>query len=248
MKQILSIFLVFFFSSISLLNAQETIFEEKTTIFKTESSFGIGMHTNGFQLTYRYGKFLTGFTKRMYEIEIANIKHPREIKSIYPFEEDVRGYIFGKLNTFIVVRPSVGYQKIIFPKQSIRGVSITYVAQVGPSLGLAKPVYLNIVENEIFKNRVIIKKKYDPELHTKNNIYGRASFFNGISETKLYPGLFSKLGLHFDYGTDRETIRSLEVGVQLDAYLREVPILAFAENRQFYLNFYIAIFFGNRNL
>lgn len=248
MKQILSISLFFFFCSFSLLHAQETIFEEKTTIFKSESSFGIGMHTNGFQLTYRYGKFLTGFTKRIYEIEVANIKHPREIKSIYPFEEDVRGYIYGKLNTFIAVRPSVGFQKIIFPKQSIRGVSITYIAQLGPSLGLAKPVYLNIVESEVFRNRVITKKKYDPEEHTTNNIYGRASFFNGIGETKLYPGLFSKVGLHFDYSTDRETLRSLEVGLQLDAYLKEVPIMAFAENRQFYLNFYLAIFFGNRNL
>lgn len=228
--------------------AQGTIFEEKTTIFKSENSFGIGMHTNGFQMTYRYGKFLTGFTKRIYEVEIANIKHPREIKSIYPFEEDVRGYVFGKLNTFVVLRPSIGFQKIIFPKQSIKGVSITYIAQLGPSLGFAKPVYLNIIESEGFRSRVISKQKYDPESHTTNNIYGRASFFNGIGETRFYPGIFAKAGLHFDYGTEREVIRSLEVGAQLDAYLEQVPIMAFTNSQAIFFNFYLAVFFGSRNI
>ncbi len=227
---------------------QETIFEEKTTIFKTEQSFGVGMHTNGFQATYRYGKYLSGFSKRIYEFEIANIKHPREIKSIYPFEEDVRGYIFGKMNAFFAVRPSIGYQKIIFPKQSIKGVSITSLFQFGPSVGFAKPVYLNIIQEESGISRVVSKERYDPKRHSTNNIYSRSSFFNGFSEMKIYPGLFGKVGLHFDYGNERELIKSAEVGFKIDAYLAPIPILAFTENRQFYLNLYIAIFFGTRNI
>jgi len=229
-------------------NGQETIFEEKTTTFKTEQSFGIGMHTNGFQATYRYGKYLTGFSKRMFEFEIANIKHPREIKSIYPFEEDVRGYIFGKMNSFFALRPSIGYQKVIFPKQSIKGVSITSLFQIGPSFGFAKPVYLNIIQEESVISRIVSKERYDPSKHSTNNIYSRASFFNGIDEIKIYPGLFTKVGLHFDYGDERELIKSAEVGIKLDAYLSPVPILAFTDNRQFYTNFYVAIFFGTRSV
>ena len=227
---------------------QETIFEEKTTVFKTEQSVGIGIHTNGFQATYRYGKYQSAFVKRMFEIEVANIKHPREIKSIYPFEEDVRGYIFGKLNAFFAVRPSVGIQKVIFPKQSIKGVSITSIFQLGPSVGIAKPVYLNIIQQESITSRIVSKERYDPDEHSTNNIYSRASFFNGFDEIKIYPGLFGKLGLHFDYGDQRELIKSAEVGFTIDAYLRKIPILAFTENRQFYPNLYIAIFFGTRNV
>lgn len=227
---------------------QETIFEEKTTIFKTEQSFGIGMHTNGFQATYRYGKYLNGFSKRIFEIEVANIKDPREIKSIYPFEEDVRGYIFGKLNSFFAIRPSIGSQKVLFPKQSIKGVSITSLFQIGPSIGFAKPVYLNIIQQESITTRIVSRERYDPEKHNTNNIYSRASFFNGFEEIKVYPGLFAKLGLHFDYGDERELIKSAEVGVTLDAYLSKVPILAFNDDRQFYPNLYIAIYFGNRSV
>lgn len=251
MKSTIYIFVSFFFLfNLICLNsaAQETIFEEKTTVFKTEQSVGIGMHTNGFQVTYRNGKYLTGFTKRTCEIEVANIKHPREIKSIYSFEEDVRGYIFGKLNAFFVIRPSIGFQKIIFPKQSIKGVSITSLFQFGPSLGLAKPVYLNIIQQESIISRVVAKEKYDPGKHNANNIYSRSSFLNGFGEINLYPGIFAKVGLHFDYGDERELIKSAEVGFKIDAFLEEVPILAFAENRQFYPNLYIAIFFGSRSL
>ena len=227
---------------------QETIFEEKTTIFKTEQSFGVGIHTNGFQATYRYGKYLNGFSKRIFEIEVANIKDPREIKSIYPFEEDVRGYIFGKLNSFFALRPSIGTQNVIFPKQSIKGVSITSVFQVGPSLGFAKPVYLNIIQEESIASRVVSKERYNPEKHSTNNIYSRASFFNGIEETQIYPGLFGKVGLHFDFGEERELIKSAEVGLTIDAYLSRIPILAFNSDRRFYSNLYIAILFGTKNV
>ena len=242
------IFLVLSLLICFVLKSQETIFEEKTTIYSSEMSGGIGAHTNGFFATFRYGKYLTGFTKRIYELEIANIKHPREVKSIYPFEDDVRGYIYGKLNSFYTVRPSIGFQKVFIPKQSIRGVSITYVFHVGPSLGLAKPVYLNIIETEGTNNRVIVKRKFDPDIHTPGNIYGRASFLNGFDEIKLYPGIFSKFGFHFDYAGDRETLRSIEVGVMLDAYFSQVPILAFSENRAIYPNLYLAIFFGGRKV
>lgn len=240
-------FLVAGLFSIKLIG-QETIFEEKTTIFKTEQSFGVGMHTNGFQATYRYGKYLNAFSKRIFEFEIANIKDPREIKSIYPFEEDVRGYIFGKLNSFFALRPSIGSQKVLFPKQSIKGVSITSLFQFGPSIGFAKPVYLNIIQEESITSRILSKERYDPDKHSTNNIYSRASFFNGIEEIKIYPGLFGKVGLHFDYGDERELIKSAEVGLTIDAYFAKVPILAFNADRQFYPNLYIAIFFGNRSV
>ena len=151
------------------------------------------MHTNGFQATYRYGKYLNGFSKRIFEIEVANIKDPREIKSIYPFEEDVRGYIFGKLNSFFAIRPSIGSQKVLFPKQSIKGVSITSLFQIGPSIGFAKQVYLNIIQQESITTRIVSRERYDPEKHNTNNIYSRASFFNGFEEIKVYPGLFAKL-------------------------------------------------------
>lgn len=207
------------------------------------------MHTNGFMGTFRYGKFLTGFSKRIYEIEIGNIKHPKEIKSINPFESDVRGYVFGKLNYFYFVRPSIGYHKVFIPKQSIRGVSVTYVVHGGLSLGFAKPVYLNIQEDELgTNNKIIVRRRYDPDKHDQGDIYGRASLLNGIDEMKLYPGLFGKFGLHFDYAQKRESLRSVEVGIKTDVYMQDIPLMAFTDNRPYFLNLYLEILFGQRKV
>ena len=246
------IYLISFFLITTLGFSQETVFEEKTTIYSSELSGGIGIHTNGFMGTFRFGKYKNAFSKRVLELEIANIKHPKEIKSIYPFEDNVRGYIYGKLNSVFALRPSVGFHKIIVPKQSIKGVSITLVTQVGVSLGFAKPVYLNIIEQESTSNgsitNIIVKRKYDPEKHDQGDIYGRASFLNGFSEIKLYPGLFGKFGFQFDFASDRSQMRALEAGIKIDGYFQEIPIMAFTENRAIYPNLYIAFFLGSRKV
>jgi hypothetical protein len=240
---------ILFFSISSIVFGQETIFEEKTTIYDNETSGGIGMHTNGFMGTFRYGKYLTGFTKLVYEIEVANIKHPKEIRSINPFENDVRGYVFGKLNYFYPLRPSVGFHKTFVPKQSIRGVSIGYILHGGLLLGIAKPVYLNVQEDERgTNNKIIVSRKYDPEVHQQIDIYGRASFLNGFDELKLYPGFFGKFGFHFDYSQRRESIRGIEVGLTTDIFLEEIPLMAFTDNSFYFLNIYVEIFFGSRKV
>ena len=229
--------------------AQETIFETKSTIYDKEISGGVGMHTNGFQALFRKGKYLTGFTKRIYEIEIANIRHPKEIKSVFPFEENARGYIFGKLNSFYTIRPSIGFHKVFIPKQSILGVSVAYVAHAGASIGMAKPVYLNIFEIEPTRNRTaIVKQKYDPDKHQQGDIYGRASFFNGFDEINFHLGFFGKYGLHFDFASARESLRAIEVGLKIDVFFSEIPIMAFTDNRAIYPNIYLAMLFGSREV
>jgi hypothetical protein len=226
--------------------AQETIFEEKTTTFSSEKFGGIGMHTNGFHATFSWGEYLTGFTKRIYEIEIANIRHPREIKSVSPLDDDMRGYVYGKKNAFYTIRPSIGFHKIFVPKQSVKGVSISYVAHIGASLGLAKPIYLAVEKQDERNNIFIVREKFDPDEHQQGEIYGRASFLNGLDEIRLYPGAFIKAGFNFDYGGDRETLRAIELGLKADVFLKKIPIMAFTDNRQLYLNIYLSILFGVR--
>lgn len=247
MKKLISILITILCWQVA--SAQETIFEETTTIYANETSGGIGLHTNGFVGTFRYGKYLDGFSKRIFELEIGNIKHPKEIRSINPFENDVRGYVFGKLNYFYFLRPSVGFHKVFIPKQSIRGVSVTYVAHGGFSFGFAKPVYLNIQEDEAgTNNTIIVSRRYDPDIHEQGDIWGRASFLNGVDEIRLYPGLFGKFGLHFDYGQRRDALRSVELGLKVDAFLEDIPLMAFTDNQPYFLNIYLEFFFGERQV
>lgn len=227
--------------------AQETIFEEPSTIYKSEIAGGGVLHTSGWGINFRYARFLTGFSKLAYEIEIVGLKHPKEVKIPSPYENNVKGYFYGKLNVVTLVRPSIGIQKVFIPKQSVKGVSIGYIFHVGPSLALAKPVYLNVlIETNNIRRFDRVIRKYDPEKHTIDNIYGRASYFNGIDEMKLYPGIFSKFAFQFEYANQRDILKTLETGVAIDLYFKEIPIMAFADNRFFYANLFINLMFGKR--
>ena len=250
LKSSIIVFMCLFYSSIDAI-AQETIFEEKTTIYADEFAGGAALHTNGFSLNFRYNRYNGAFNKLSYEFEFASIKHPREIRTVSQLEDDVRGYIFGKLNSFFALRPSIGYHSIFVPKQSIRGVSISRIFHVGPSFGFAKPVYLNIQVIESvgsgFQTVNIVTERYDPSEHDQGDIYGRASFFNGFSEMRLYPGIFTKFAFEFEYSNQKETIKALELGITSDFYFEKVPILAFSENRSWFLNLYVGILFGQKN-
>ena len=92
----------------------------------------------------------------------------------------------------------------------------------------------------------IVIEKYDPSRHYIDNIYGRAPFTQGIGEINFHPGLYGKLGFNFEYAPVFEDVKALEIGVILDVYPTEIPIMAFIDNKQFFLSFYITLMYGRK--
>ena len=83
------------------------------------------------------------------------------------------------------------------------------------------------------------------------NIYGKAPVLKGIDELKLVPGGFAKFGMSFEYGNEVTKIRSLEIGMMLDVYYKQVPIMAeldpsFNPNNFFFFGFYVSLNYGKR--
>jgi hypothetical protein len=220
--------------------------EEKPPLMKNEFTFGINIHSAGWGFDFRRGKNLTVDKKRMFEAEVVNMKHPKEVKSVNPYYENAKSFFYGKMNTFTVVRFGIGQQQVIFSKAEKSGVEVRFNYTGGFSLGLAKPIYLNIVKSDPTGVEYLEVEKYDPEIHFVDDIYGRASFTNGISEIKPYPGIYGKLGLSFEYGSNFESIKMVEAGVVFDAYGKDIPIMAFTENNPVFFNFYINLLFGKK--
>jgi hypothetical protein len=214
------------------------------SIYRSEVNGGLIIHTNGWGFSFRKGKHTTVNKRFYYGIEAVGMKHFKEHKSYNPTYDDTKGFVFGKLNTLTILRPQIGKQKIWYFKETKRGVQIGYVAFAGLSLGLAKPVYLYVVNPNSF--RTPLTEKYDAEKHTIDKILGRAPVMKGVNETKIYPGLHTKFGLNFEYSPQDELLRSVEVGVAADAFNKEIPIMAFAPNRQLYFTFYASWHFGKK--
>lgn len=249
MQRLRLLFLLLFFipGFFNFLSAQVAEPEEHTVLIRTERSWGGLIHTQGLGANYWRAKHKTAAIKSVYEFEFATIKHPKEIKSINPYFENAKSYKFGKLNSAALFRANIGRHNTLNNKPYWGGVEVRYMLSGGISAAILKPVYLSILyPTSIPYKYLVVDEKYDPDKHNSDMIYGRASFFKGLNEIKIYPGLNTKLGLSFEYGNKVEYVRTLDVGVIGDIYLKEVPIMAFDANNNYFITFFVSLHFGKR--
>lgn len=247
MRSLLSIALLLL--SVVPLWAQQTIYDETRVLYRKELLGGVVIHGDGWGFNFYHGKHKTAKDRRMLGIEIVSMKHPKEIKSFNPFYEDSRGYFYGKQNTMLILRPSFGGKHQIADKIRRSGVEVNYVWSLGPSLALVKPVYLQIGKPDNFPYDAIVTERYDPAVHDIQNIFGRASWFNGFGEMRLYPGGFGRFGFNFEHSGEASGIKAIEVGASMDAYPVVVPIMAELEdvtNKQFFFELYLTVQFGKK--
>lgn len=229
--------------------AQQGIYDETRVPFRREIYGGIMVHGDGWGLNFYYAKHRNAIDRTLYGLEVVGMKHPKEVKSFNPYYEDARGYFYGKSNSLMILRPTYGRKWQITDKIRRTGAEVNLLWGIGPSIGLLKPVYLQIGKPDRIPYENIAVERYDPAIHDVQNIYGRATWFNGVGEIKPYIGGFARAALSFEYSGETTGLKGLEVGATMDVYQKTVPIMAELEgvrNKQLYFEFYLALQFGKK--
>lgn len=223
------------------------LYDDTKLLYRNEMSGGLIAHSNGFGANFRRGQHVTGTRKRVFEVEFATYKHPKEVKTVNPAFDNAKGFYYGKLNSVFLLRPGVGYQNVIFSKPERSGVEIRYVTFLGGSLCFEKPVYLQILKRTPIDNYYdLATEKYDPAVHYPDNIYGRAPYFKGFDEMKIVPGGYAKFGLTFEYGALDDAVKAIETGVCVDVYPKVIPIMATQRNQQVFVTLYLHVLYGRK--
>ncbi len=215
--------------------------------YKTEYYGGLNLHSNGWGGTFNYAKFATYKSYHLFNIDIVTLRHRKEVKSKGYLDEKAREYVYGKLNYFFTVRVGYGKKHIFAPKLRDKGVQVSFNYVVGPSLGLSRPVYLEVLQVDMFGRIFPTIEQYNPEQHNISNIYGRARGQFRFSELRIHPGAYIKGGVEFEYGELREFIRAIEVGICLDAYLQRIPIMTEINNPFLFPAVYLNLHIGSRD-
>jgi hypothetical protein len=250
MRRLLILF-VFLSSALEIqaqdkLNPNEYV-EEKPVLMRQEATGGLSIHSAGWGVQFRRSRNITVAKKRMYEADFVGIKHSKEVKTVNQAFERARSYVYGKLNTLSVLRAGTGMQHVLFSKAERSGVEVRLVYSGGLSLGILKPVYLNILEpTGTFGEFRVITERYDPERHFVDNIYERAPFTEGLGEIRFRPGAYAKIGFNFEYAPAFDDVKAVEIGAIVDAYPKEIPIMAFAKNNPVFLTFYVTFIYGRK--
>ena len=220
--------------------------DETSRHLKNEAVGGGLLHQNGWGVFFRRGIHKTGYIKKIYEVEAVSMSSPKELSIVNPAFPSGTSFVYGKLNSLMILRTGYGLQKVLYSKAERAGVEVKYNYFGGISWGLVKPVFLDILHATSMGDYDIRTEKYDPQKHAVDSIFGKASFVNGLSQLQVYPGLYGKFGLNFEFGAYEDVVKAIEVGVVVDAYLKPIPLMANITNNNIYLSFYLSFMYGGR--
>jgi hypothetical protein len=244
LKNIVLVFLLLSLCHVAI--GQGDIDTQEKILFQNERSVSLSLNTNGFGAGYRFGKRKTYLNKVLYDIEIAYIKHPKEAKqtpTVIGYTTS-RRFVPGKLNLFVNLRPSIGFQHEMFSKEDKGSIAIKYYYGAGPSLGISKPIYYTYIIGDINGNALYtIDEKYSYPQHPYG-IAGRASFWKGFDELAIYPGVHINGGLSFEYSPLNQILNAIDVSATFDAFYKKIPIMLTEYNSQFFFTLSIMYRFG----
>lgn len=243
MNKLLIIAVLIIYGSVSLY-AQGDLNEQQKVFFRNEMSFAILLNSNGIGVSYREAKRIDFLNKRFVEIEAGTLKHPKEYKISNPYTQS-GSFVFGKLNSTFFLRGGVGRQHEIFKKADLGGVAIRYFYSAGPVIAFYKPIFYKVLYPTSTINEYEIRlEKFEASFSLPQEIYSRASFFKGFDEIKVLPGLFAKGGFNFEYSKEDKLIHAIELGGQINAFPKKIPIMAGSENNNLFFSLFVSYRFG----
>jgi len=242
MKKLLIIAVLILFG-VSSVRAQGELDEQQKVFFRNERSFGISLNSDGIGFGYRGAKRIDFRNKRLFEIDFGTLKHPKEYKINNPYTSG-GNFVFGKLNSTFYLRGGVGHQYELFKKADIGGIAIRFFYSVGPVLAIYKPIYYRVLYPISPTDYVIREEKFNSAIAMATEIYGRASFTKGLNEIKVMPGLYAKSGFNFEYSKEDKVIHAIEVGAQINAFPKEIPIMATNSNKSVFFSLFVSYRFG----
>jgi hypothetical protein len=220
--------------------------EEGVLIYQKQSIFGIQLRTNGYGAFYELGRMKTNRKTTIYRIDITEIKNNKEEKLLGGSFIFGNPYVYGKINNFYPVTLGFGQQYIFGQKGNKNGVAVTGIYNAGLAIGLLRPYYLNVDDGSGEEKSIKYSVEDSALFLDQSAIISGGGFGKGWSEIKVKPGAFAKVGMRFDFGRYNESVSALEIGMSIEAYASEIPIMALQEDKRVFFQGYIAFLFGRR--
>jgi len=250
---ILLYFLMFFWADAqeNLKLSEYELTPVKGIVFFKEHSFTGELSSNGFSFGFNKGKITKYYLTKYYHVDIAYIKDSKQRKkSTYqPGFYGLSRYSFAKQNEVFLLRGGIGRKYYLSEKERKKGVAIGYSYEGGMSFALLKPYYLILEYNDE------LDRSYRTEAYSEENrhlflderkILDNGSFYKGWNELSFIPGAYAQIATHLSFGAYEKYIRALEIGIQLDTYIRRIPMLV--ETEDFKNSFLFPSFFVNFQL
>jgi hypothetical protein len=241
--------ILFFVSYSFSVSGQMPAEEAVDYLYKKDWYIGAQLSTSGFGILFAYERNVNYKFSQGILLNIGNLKGDKEIRRTNSAYEDSRSYVFGKTNLLFAGRLTYSASWLLFERKRSRGVAIRFNMNIGPSIGMLKPIYLKIKEPYAFIPEVEpVDLRYKPNVHQGENIYGRSSIWKGFGESNVALGGYAKSGFQFDFSPNSNKITAVEIGVQLDYFTNEIELFYAGKNKKFFPALYASVQFGKNKI
>lgn len=218
--------------------------------YKKEASVGFRLQSNGFSVYTQYGWIKDLKRTRHVQLEYNYFINYQQKRQKPVASGNGREFLYGFNGHFHAVRASFGLKRTVFDKANRNGVRLSFVGFAGFSLGLLKPYYLDLLQPTSDGQIVIKPERYSEANRDRflslDSIAGASPTRYGLNQMQVIPGIHGKIALDFDWGTRDAFVKALEMGVMLDLYYKNVPIMVNKSNRFYQLGLYLAFHIGKR--
>jgi len=222
-------------------------------IYTSSWSANFRLRSDGWQVGGEITKSKNYFRSTIYQFDLGLYKHPKQVRQNKdPYagffnSNGIRPFIYGKQHSLFALHAAIGQKFLLAEKARRNGVMINYYYVGGVTLGLLKPYYLRVCADAQCSRLEVVT--YDPD--SDNNflnydyIYGGAGFGKGW-ELKFRPGLHARTGLQFDWSSQDNVIKAVEVGISADGYFGRVPMMVIEKNKFLFFNAFVGISMGKK--
>jgi hypothetical protein len=250
---LIGIFITGFTSAQVTLQPKQMESNDVGVIYDEEFAINFYLHTRGYGFGAIFGQIKTYYKTSFYHVDFGMVKHPKENRpdnQLNQFNVLSRPYVYGKKNSFFVLRAGKGAKRYLSEKAKRKGIAMGYSYQLGPSIGMLKPYYLDLRTEPAGAPPQLQVVKYSEESRElfldPGSIDGYSGFWKGVGETSFIFGGHVKLGAHFAWGAYEKGVKALEVGLMIDAFFQKVDILAIEDNSPVFANLYLNLQLGRR--
>jgi len=233
-------------------------FNNKGVLYDFERTFDLKFYNNGIGFAVSFGEIESYYKTDYFTIEFGTLKDFRERRQNKNVNLSGIGlsssFIYGKQNSIYMFKFARGKKQYLTEKAKRKGLAVGINYNYGLSLVMKKPYYVRVVNPEFTgPEDVLLTERLTDEnkdlFLDYNQIFGGAGFFEGFWNIRPTVGLHAKAGAHFAFGAFDKSVKAIEVGLQVDAFPRRLPILVERDdikNKYAYINLYIFAQFGKR--
>lgn len=222
-------------------------------IYESNWSVNFRLRSDGWQLGGEYSKYKTYSKSTIYQFDLGMYKHPKQVRQNKdPYagwfnSNGIKPFIYGKQNSLIALHFAMGQRFLLAEKARRNGVMINYYYAGGVTLGLLKPYYLRVCSDDLCTYYDVVT--YDPQVSNRFTSYdyiiGGAGFGVGW-KMKFRPGLHLKSGFQFDWSSQNNMIKAVDIGLSVDGYFSKVPMMVTEKNKFIFINAYVGISLGKK--